>query len=168
MATTDQEREIQRPLAEYAYSLKKKYNMTHGMTKPQFLRLYDEGEITLSTVFENLFVAVRNMHGKPTRKVSENARDFSNDGDKKIGVLKKDGDKRRYVISNVQGKIGTIYFTGWNWLTNKPNFFAIPRPAEGFPKQGIKIMVCPRTGKRTGGKYNLHAHDSFESMAMYD
>lgn len=168
MATTDQEREIQRPLAETAYTLKKKYNLTFGISKNKFMQLYDEGEITLSTVFENLAVAVRNINGKPTLKVSENARDFSNNGDKKIGVLKKDGDKRRYVISNVQGKIGTIYFTGWNWLTNQPNFFAIPRPIEGFPKQGIKIMVCPRTGKKTGGKYNQHSRNSFESMVLFD
>jgi hypothetical protein len=166
MATTDYEREIQRPLAEIAYKLKQKYKVTHGMGKKQFLALYDEGEIALSTVFENLTVVVRNHHSKPTTKVSENARDFSNNGDKKIGVLKKNGDQRRYVISNVENKIGMIYFTGWNWMTNQPNFFAIPRPTGGFPKCGIKIMVCPYTGTRTGGKYNLHAYDSFEEMAL--
>jgi hypothetical protein len=168
MATTDYESEIQRPLAEFAYELKKKYRLTQGMSKKQFMSLYDIGEVTLSTVFENLTVAIRNYYGKPTAKVSEHSRDFSNNGDMKIGVLKKDGDFRRYVISSVENKIGTIYFVGWNWITNRPNFFAIPKEVYGSPKRGIKIPVCKATGKRTGGNYNVFAHETYESMALYD
>ena len=166
MATTDYEIEVQRNLAVYVYNKRAEYNLNYGMSLKQFLTLYDAGELTLSTIFENLTVSVRTTLGKFTTKVSEDSRDFSNNGDKKIGVLKKDGDKRRYVISNVENKIGTIYFTGWNWMTNQPNFFAIPRPVGGFPKQGIKIMVCPRTGVRTGGKYNACACNTFEEMAL--
>jgi len=168
MATTDQWRIAQRPLAEFAYDLKVKYKMTLGQSKKNFLIAYDLGEVQLSTVFENLFVATRNKLGTPTEKISEDGRDFDNDGDMKTGVLFKDGYKRRFVISSVMGKIGTVYFVGWNWITNEVNFFAIPRPKKGFPKSGIKIMVNPITGERTGGKYNAYAHDSWESMAMFD
>jgi hypothetical protein len=49
-------------------------------------------------------------------------------------------------------------------MTNKVDFFAIPPIVGGFPKQGIKIMVCPDIGVRTGGWYNRHAYDTFEEM----
>ena len=175
MATTDQECVAQRSLAEYAYECKLKYNQIE-YTKEQWMKLYDDGEITLSTVYENLIVSIRNAHGIPTNKVSEDGRDLDNNGDVKIGVLKKDGDKRRFVISNVKNKIGTIYFVGWNWLLHSPVFFAIPHPSlhlydsdlDLFPAQGIKIMVHPVTGERTGGKYNQFAFDTFEDMACTD
>ena len=168
MATTDQWRIAQRPLAEFAYELKVKYDMTLGQSKKNFLIAYDLGEVQLSTVFENLFVATRNKLGKPTEKISEDGRDFDNNGDMKTGVLCKNGDKRRFVVGSVIGKIGTIYFVGWNWMTNQVNFFAIPRPPRGFPKAGIKIVVNPHSGERTGGKYNAYAHDSWESMVLVD
>jgi len=168
MATTDQCCIAQKSLAEFAYGLKKKYDMTLGQSKKDFLTAYNLGEIQLSTVYENLFVATRNKLGKPTEKISEDGRDFDNNGDMKTGVLCKDRLKRRYVISSVVGKLGTIYFVGWNWMTNEVNFFAIPKPAGGFPRQGIKIPVNPKTGARTGGKYNQHARDSWEEMVMTD
>jgi hypothetical protein len=168
MATTDQWCIAQKPLAEFAYELKKKYGMTLGQSKKDFLTAYDLGEIQLSTVYENLFVATRNKLGKPTEKISEDGRDFDNNGDMKTGVLFKNGEKRRFVVGSVMGKLGTVYFVGWNWMTNEVNFFAIPKPRYGFPRAGIKIPVDPSTGERTGGKYNEHAYGSWEEMVMVD
>ncbi len=166
MATTDYEIESQRKLADFAYNLKEKYNHTHGQTRKEFLNMYDYGEITLSTVFENLFVAVANAKGRQIDKISEDGRDFTNNGDMKIGILKKDGYQRRYVIDNVANKIGTIYFVGWNWMTNKPEFHAIPKHVYGYPRRGIKIPRCPYSGDVTGGKYNYYLKDSFEELAL--
>lgn len=168
MATTDQMRIVQRPLAEYAFELKVKYGMKLGQSKAEFLNAYDLGEVQLSSVFENLLVATRNKLGKPIEKVSEEGRDFSNNADMKTGVLCKNGPYRRYVIGKVVNKIGTIYFVGWNWMTNEVNFFAIPRPKEGHPRRGIKIPVNPETGHRTNGKYNRCAYDTWEEMVMAD
>lgn len=169
MATTDQMCEVQRPLAEFAYDLKRKYKDTYGMSKANFMAMYDAGEVQLSSVFENLLVIVRKANGgRKLTKVSESSRDFSNNGDMKTGVLHRNGHQRRFVISAVQNKIGTIYFIGWNWMTNRPCFYAIPRPPEGFPACGIKIMRCPTTGDATGGKYNLYEYDSFEEMSLVD
>jgi hypothetical protein len=165
MATTDMMRDAQRPLAEFAYELKEKYGMTLGQTREQFLMAYDLSEVQLSSVYENLFVVVRKHIGKPLQKISEDSRDFSNDGDMKTTVLQKDSYRRRYVIQGVIGKRGFIYAVAWNWMTNKIDFFAIPPMRGGFPKQGIKILVCPITGRRTGGKYNYHAYNRFEDMA---
>jgi hypothetical protein len=167
MATTDVMRDAQRPLAEYAYDLRKKYGLTMGQSRKNFLAMYDLSEVQLSSVYENLFVAVRNKIGRPLTKISEDARDFSNDGDMKTTVLQKDYDKRRYVVSNVDGKKGTIYVVAWNWMTEEVNFFAIPYFG-GFPTKGIKIPVCPKTGRRTKGWYNEQAYNSFEEMAMID
>jgi hypothetical protein len=166
MATTDYEIESQRKLADFSYNLKEKYNHTHGQNRKEFLNMYDYGEITLSTVFENLFVAVANAKGRQIDKISEDGRDFTNNGDMKIGILKKDGYQRRYVIDNVANKIGTIYFVGWNWMTNKPEFHAIPKHVYGYPARGIKIPRCPYSGDVTGGKYNYYLKDSFEELAL--
>jgi hypothetical protein len=166
MATTDHEINCQRDLAEFAYDKKEEYGVTHGLTKDAFMNLYDEGEITLSTVFENLFVVINNAQGGKIKKVSEDSRDFSNNGDMKIGILKKNGYQRRFVISSVANKLGTIYFVGWNWIENKPNFYAIPKKVYGAPKQGIKIMRCPKSGKITKGKYNACSFDTFEEMSL--
>jgi hypothetical protein len=165
MATTDYTRNAQRPLAEFAYELKEKYGITLGQSKEQFMQAYDLSEVQLSSVYENLFVAARKNIGKPLDKISEDSRDFSNNGDMKTTILKKDGYTRRYVVMGVTNKIGYLYVVGWNWMTNRVDFFAIPPMKGGFPKQGIKIMVCPDSGRRTGGKYNYHAYDSFEDMA---
>ena len=166
MATTDYEIESQRKLADFAYDLKEKYNLTHGQTRKEFLNMYDQGEITLSTVYENLFVAAANALGKSIKKVSEDGRDFSNNGDMKIGILKKNGVHRRYVISNVANKVGTIYFVGWNWIKDRPEFHAIPKSVYGYPTQGIKIPRCSQSGEITGGKYNYHSKNSFENLVL--
>ena len=165
MATTDNMRDAQRPLAVFSYKLKEKYGMTLGQSKEHFMESYELSEVQLSSVFENLFVAARKHIGKPLQKISEDSRDFSNDGDMKTTVLQKNGYARRYVIGGVSGKKGYIYAVAWNWMTNKVDFFAIPPVVGGFPKQGIKIMVCPNTGVRTGGWYNRHSYDTFEEMA---
>jgi len=178
MATTDQTIDAQRPLAEYAYSLKKKYNVTHGISKKKFMMLYDLGEVELSTVWENLFVTVRNKLGMPTRKESGDNYDFVKVfptqtrvlGDMKTTVLQKDGDKRRFVVAGVENKIGIIYIVCWNWMTKQVNFFAIPPDDNGnHPKCGYKIPVCPKTGERTGGWYNDNcACESFEELVKAD
>jgi len=164
--TTDQAIEAMRPLALFAYDKKAEYGQTHGLSKDTFMALYDMGEIQLSTVFENLFVTINNALGGDVKKLSEDSRDFSNNGDFKIGVLKKNGDQRRYVISNVANKIGTIYFVGWNWMENEPNFYAIPKRVYGNPSQGIKVMRCRYTGIKTGGVYNEHCYDTFEEICQ--
>ena len=180
MCTTDQWRIAQRPLAEYAYSLKEKYNQTFGISYDAFMNLYELGEVQLSSVFENLLVATRNHHGRLTRKVAGDRYDFVRVdslgretplGDMKTGVLQKDDSirtKRRYVIAGVENKIGKIYIIGWNWITKKPNFFCIPPNSNGgHPKSGYKIIVHPITGERTGGWYNDNcAYDTWESMCV--
>lgn len=178
MATTDLCLEVQRPLAEYAWTLREKYGLNRGMKKKNFMHWYNLGEIELSTVYENLFVETRRHQGKLTSKISVNNYDFVEFchktmvsrplGDMKIGVLKKNGHSRRFVISSVENKIGNIYFIGWNWMTNKPNFFTIP-PQGGHPKCGYKIMVCTKTGQRTSGWYNDYcAYDTWEEMVNVD
>lgn len=166
MATTDYQIEIQRPLAEYAYELKKYYKDTKGISKRSFMLAYNAGELELSTIYENLFVLGANKAGKPIHKVSEDRRDFDNNGDMKIGVLKKDGVRRRYVISNVENKIGTIYFVGWNWIQNRTEFHVIPKPSGTFPKAGIKIMRCKETGNVTSGTYNSFYYPTWDEFVQ--
>jgi len=177
MCTTDQWRIAQRPLAEYAYSLKEQYGQSFGINRESFMNLYDLGEVQLSSVFENLLVTTRNKLGKPTRKVAGDRYDFvrvdskgreTPIGDFKTNVLQKDGTKRRFVISSVENKLGKIYIVAWNWITNKPVFFCIPPDQFGnHPKRGYKIMVHPQTGERTGGWYNDNcAYDTWEEMAV--
>lgn len=174
MATTDVMCAAQRPLAEFAYELKKKYNQSFKLPKKTFMKLYDDGEIQLSSVFENLFVDTRNALGKPTKKVSGDNYDFVSVinnkevilGDMKTTVLAKDGYSRRFVIQHVKNKQGYVYAACWNWMTNSVNFFAIP-PMENPPQCGYKIMVCPITGNRTGGWYNTNcAYNTWEEMVM--
>jgi hypothetical protein len=180
MCTTDQWRIAQRPLAEFSYELKKKYNQTFGTSYESFMNLYDLGEVQLSSVFENLLVATRNRLNKPTRKVAGDRYDFVRVdsigretplGDMKTGVLQKDDSvsiKRRYVIGSVENKLGKIYIVGWNWITNKPNFFCIPPDEfDKHPKAGYKIPVNPRTGERSGGWYNDNcAYNTWEDMCI--
>lgn len=164
-------------MAEFAYSLKKKYNSTNGLSKKTFMKLHELGEVELSTVYENLFVITRNALGYPTKKVSVDRYDFVKEfptqtrvlGDMKITTLCKNGDKRRFVVQGVENKIGNIYVVGWNWMTEEINFFAIP-PDEykEHPRCGYKIPVCPVTGKRTNGWYNKNcAYDTWEDMVRY-
>jgi hypothetical protein len=177
MSTTDTWRIAQRPLAEFAYELKQRYGLALSTSKVDFMIQYDMGEIQLSSVFENLFVATRNQLGKPTRKVATNGYDFvrvdklgreTPIGDFKTTVLQKDADTRRFVVAKVKNKIGKIYVAAWNWITNKPVFFCIPPDDNGnHPKAGYKIMVHPKTGERTGGWYNNHcAYETWEDMCI--
>lgn len=176
MATTDRCIEAQRPLAEHAWTLRENYGLNRGMSREEFMTWYNMGEIQLSTIYENLFVATRNKLGKPTLKESADRYDFVKVfptrkkilGDMKTSVLKKDGDKRRFVIESVENKIGNIYIVAWNWMTEQVNYFAIPPDSDKkHPKAGYKIMVCPKTGRRTGGWYNDNcAYDTWEQMVM--
>ena len=172
MATTDNELIVQRPLAEFAYDLKAKYNQTHGMSKADFMSYYDTGEIQLSSVYENLFVAVNNALGGDVTKVSDHYSDFSNGGDMKISNLQQNSDRTRYDIRSVANKTGMIYFVGNNWIKNKingrpmPDFYAIPKQVYGSPAKGIKIARCSISGDRVHGKYNYHCYDTFEDIAM--
>lgn len=169
MSTTDIMNIAQFDLARYAYKIKKKYGLTYGVSEKVFLAMYDAGEIQLSSVYENLMAATRTQLGKPTKVVSEAGQDFDFGGDFKTTVLQKDGYKRRFVIQGVYNKPGTIYCIGWNWMTEQPNFFAIPLVGDSHPKQGIKILVCPDTGARTGGWYNNNcAYDTWEEMCLAD
>ena len=172
MATSDIMCEAQRPLAEFAYRLKKRYRQTNGQSKESFLAMYDAGEIQLSSVFENLFVVARNDIGLPTEKVSGSNYDFVKIqngkrvplGDMKTTVLQEDGYRRRFVVSSVSAKIGYVYTVAWNWMTKQVNFFAFPDTGHR-PKAGYKVMVCPYTGRRTGGIYNDYcAYDSWDEM----
>jgi len=178
MSTTDINRIATRPLAEYAYGLKEKYDQTFGLRKKTFMQLFDMGEIQLSSVYENLLVATRNAHHRPTEKVSVDKYDVVRVdsmgrrtplGDMKTTTLQKNGDKRRFVVSNVKNKIGKIYVIGWNTMTNEPNFFCLP-PDEiqgTHPHAGYKIPVNPKTGKRTKGWYNdNYAYDTWEEMCL--
>jgi hypothetical protein len=176
MSTSEVMNKSQRKLAEYSYELLVKYNLTEGITKKQYLAFYKQGNIQLSSIFENLYVATRLALGFNTKKRSKDHYDFVEVigkgksrplGDMKTTVLAKNGKRqRRFVIAGVEGKIGTIYAICWNSLTNQPNFFAIPPDKNGtHPKCGYKIMVHPETGLRTGGKYNdNYAFDTWEEM----
>ena len=60
MATTDITLEAHRPLASFAWDLRQRYSLNRGVNKQEFMSWYDLGEIELSTVYENIFVATRN------------------------------------------------------------------------------------------------------------
>lgn len=177
MATTDNQIDVHRPLAEHAWHLRKDYNLNRGMSKKKFMTWYDLGEIQLSTVYENLFVETRNALGKPTAKESADSYDFVKVfptqrrilGDMKIGTLQRSNDTYRFQIGNVSNKIGNIYIVAWNWMTDSVCYFAIPPDDFGYhPKAGYKIPVNPETGERTGGWYNRNcAYDTWEEMVQF-
>lgn len=154
MATTDYTLKAQKDLATFLFAESKRYDMYDDVTVEDLKNLYSHSIIELSTVWENLVAAVRTHHGKPTKRCSEDAMDLDSGGECKLGILKKNDIYRRYVISNVMGKTGTIYFIGWNWLINEPQFLAIPNSAYGHGlKAGIKIGVCSDCGEIKRGKY---------------
>ena len=181
MATTHAAIQAHRETAILAYKLKLKYKITNGIKQDKWMELWDSGELEISSVFENLVVHVRNLHGKPTVKVLKDTHDFATVsknghltplGDMKVTSLQKDGYIRRYVLQGTFNKLGNIYAVCWNWMTNKPAFFVVPpHDYDGYahPKQGYKIMCCPDTGKRTGGYYNDNCHyETFEEMCLVD
>jgi hypothetical protein len=177
MATTDIAIAAHRPLAEHAWHLRQKYNLNRGMSKKTFMDWYELGELQLSTVYENLFVATRNCLGKPTIKESADRYDFVKIfptqrrilGDMKLGTVQKSLDSRRFQISSVHNKIGNIYIVGWNGIAEEVCYFAIPPDNFGeHPKAGYKIPVHPVTGERTGGWYNDNcAYDTWEEMVQF-
>jgi len=175
MSTSDVMNVAQRRLAEHAFDLKRKYGETYDMTKPQFLRLYNAGEIQLSSVFENLLVAARNVHGLLTERASAEGYDFvkvnkrkqiSPLGDMKTCTLGKDGIYRRFVVRNVYAKVGWIYIVGYNWMTDGFNYFAIP-PEVKKPKSFMVIGVNRETGAVANGIYSSYECASFEDMIKH-
>lgn len=172
MSTSDVMNHAQRRMAEHAFDLKKMYNQTFGMSKKQFMTLYDEGEIQLSSVFENLLVAARNHFKLPTRKVSAEGYDFVKIigkkekplGDMKTVTLQKDGKYRRFMVRNVADKQGYIYVVGYNWITDSFNYFAIP-PKVDKPKTFMVLGIDRDTGEVLQNKYGKYAVDSFEKLA---
>lgn len=181
MATTDLEIEAHYQLAELAWELKVKYNATLGFTnKKRFMTSYCAGEVALSTVYENLFVATRLAHNLGAEKKSAAGFDFVERlpnrtellGDMKIGNLKKDGKSRRFVVSDVKNKLGTVYFVGWNWILNQPNFYAIPPKTSSNPSdyrnpgRGFKLAVNALSGRPSSRKYRQYCFDSWEKMVL--
>ena len=69
-------------------------NHLYGLTTEMFRKLYDSGEVELSTVFENLYVKVAKSVGKKVKKISEAQRDFDNNGDFKREI---NGRKNRRI-----------------------------------------------------------------------
>lgn len=169
MSTSDVMNNAQRPLAEHAFDLKRQYKETFGLTKPQFMRLYDAGEVQLSSVLENLLVAARNQHGLKTERASAQGYDFVKIrnrkkiplGDMKTCTLLKYRNRYRYCVRNVHGKQGTIYAVGYNIVTQEFNYFAIP-PTVEKPRSMI-VVSCNRQGKVTG-RYGQYECASFEAM----
>lgn len=167
MATTDNEIALHRPLAEFAWRKKVEYDCTLGLTREQFMQLYEQGELALSTVYENLFVSARTRLGKPTHKVSEAGRDFSNNGDMKIGTIKKIGKYRKYGITRCR-KAGTIYFVGYNRISDKMEFFAIPFRDHRAERGTISIGLDPVTGAVKEDRTWSHCQkQNFEELCLY-
>ena len=175
MSTSQLQIDAHRPLAEFAWKLKKKYGQTFGWTKKSFMHAFEQGEIALSSVFENLFVVTRNFLGFVTKKTSVNHHDFSvvtkkgliASGDFKMSTLQKDGPrKRKFQIDNCMHKIGNIYSVCWNWITEQPCFFVIPPgPLGVHTLKCYNIPVHPVTGERTGGMYNKNCvYETWEEM----
>jgi hypothetical protein len=160
-------------MAKYAWSLKEKYRQTYGMTKVQFMKIYNLGEIQLSSVFENLLPATRNRFGKPTEKCSVDGYDFvkiESDKPKPLGDMKtctayKNGYSLKFAIRNAHNKQGYLYVVGYNPMNDKVYFFAIP-PTVKRPKTILAITVCPKTGVITSNKYGKYQVNSWEEMAL--
>lgn len=172
MSTSDVMNAAQRNLALFAYDLKRKYAQTQGLSKRQFMALYDLGEVQLSSVYENLLVEGRCQSGKPTQrasgagfdfvKVSKNGRKTPL-GDMKTGTLQKNGPYRRYTVARCGNKQGHVYFIGWNWITNKADFWAIP-PKVKLPSTLTVLGVDPETGSPIDGKYGRYYCQSWDEM----
>ena len=173
MSTCNTMTDAQRPLAEFAWGLKERYRQTHGLTKKQFIKLYDLGEIALSSVFENLLPATRNRHGKLTEKVSVDGYDFVKlDGNRPVplGDMKtctgyKNGYSWKFAIKNAHDKKGYLYVVGYNPVNNQVYFFAIP-PSVPRPKTTLSITFCPKTGDITSKKYGRYQVGSWEEMSL--
>ena len=174
MSTTEVMNTAQRRLAEHAYELKKLYNQTFGMSKKQFLELYDQGEIQLSSVFENLLAATRNCNGMLTEKISVNGYDFVKVdslgrkrplGDMKTCTLQKEGPYRRYLVKDIKNKEGYLYIVGYNWISDEFNYYAVPTNI-GLPVY-LTLSICPDTGGvNDESKYAIYSYDTWEEMAL--
>lgn len=173
MSTTSVMIDAQRRLAEHAWELKEKYKQTFGMSKKQFMDLYELGEIQLSSVFENLLIATRNKLGMLTERRSVDSHDFVKVdslgrkyplGDMKTCTLQKDGPYRRYQVNDVQNKKGYLYIVGYNWIGDEFNYYAVPTSIN-LPKH-LTLSICADTGGvNDESKYAVYSHNSWEQMA---
>tara|TARA_R110001606_G_scaffold41472_3_gene111870 strand:+ start:316 stop:843 length:528 start_codon:yes stop_codon:yes gene_type:complete len=169
VATTDYTLSAQKDLADFLFKESKRVGLYKGVSYDGLCNLYSYSIVELSTVWENLVAAIRTANGKPTTRSSEDAFDLDSGGECKLGILKKNDIYRRYVISNVSTKTGTIYFVGWNWLIGEPQFFAIPNSAYGHGlKAGIKIGVCSDCGEIKRGKYWPYEKKTLIEACMED
>ena len=75
MSTCNTMNDAQRPLAELAWDLKRAVRQ-NKISKRLWMEMYDEGEIQLSSVYENLFVQTRNDMRLRTERVSVEGYDF--------------------------------------------------------------------------------------------
>lgn len=172
MSTCNTMTDAQRPLAEFAWTLKERYRQTHGLTKQKFMKLYDLGEVALSSVFENLLPATRNRYGKLTEKVSVAGYDFVKlDGARPVplGDIKtctgyKNGYSWKFSVRNAHDKEGYLYVVGYNPVNNQVYFFAIP-PSVPRPKTILNITFCPETGNITS-KYGRYQVNNWEEMSL--
>jgi hypothetical protein len=173
--TTDRSVESHRRMADQAYELKKKYSQTFGMSKKKFIELYEMGEVQLSTVYENLFVAASNYMGDTIIKVSVDRYDFMRVsrngfrqpiGDMKTTTVQKHSRNKNwsYRINNVYNKLGNIFIVGYDRHHDKFHYFSIPYWVNK-PKTFMEIPINFETGEPSEtGKYSVFECASFEDM----
>ena len=172
MSTTTKMNDAQRRLAEHAWHLKKEIKR-NNISKRLWMELYDDGEIQLSSVYENLFVNTRNWMNLKTEKASVDGYDFVKLcghkkiplGDMKTATIQKDGKYRRYSISNIKNKQGILYIVGYNRIKDSFDYFAIP--TEVIPKVLLVIGVDPETGDvHLDNKYGKYYYTDFREMIL--
>jgi hypothetical protein len=172
MSTTTIMNDAQRPLAEHAWNLKKEIRR-NDISKRLWMEMYDDGEIQLSSVYENLFVNTRNWMNLKTEKASVDGYDFVKIsgnkkiplGDMKTTVLQQDRKYRRYVIHGIKNKQGILYVVGYNRIKDSFDYFAIP--TEIIPKVTVSIGVDPETGDvLLDNKYGEYYYSDFRSMIL--
>lgn len=172
--TTDRSVESHRRMADLAYDLKRTYSQTFGLSRQKFLQLYELGEVQLSTVFENLFVAARNHLGRPTVKVSVDQYDFMTIdplgrrrplGDMKTSTVQKHSRNKNwsYRIANIKNKLGVIFIVGYDKNHDIFHYFAIPDWVK--KPEILEIPVDIETGTPSkSSKYSVFQCASFEDM----
>jgi len=172
MSTSNTMNDAQRPLAELAWDLKRDVRR-NKLSKRLWMEMYDEGEIQLSSVYENLFVQTRNTMRLRTERVSVDGYDFVKIcghkkiplGDMKTTVLQRDGKYRRYWITGIKNKQGILYVVGYNKIRGDFDYFAIP--VEELPAKYLSIGVNPETGEVfKDNKYGKYWYSDFRSMIL--
>ena len=168
MATKDSDIELHRPLAKFLWPMMVQYKTNGAMTENVYWYWYDQGNHQLSSLFENLVVAVRNAHGKPTIKTSVSYQDFDNTADHKYSTVQHNGVYFRIFVRSTKKKIGTIYVTAYNKISDKIHHFAIPYSEHRGNLTNISIVVDTTTGEVTSKKYKKYEYASFEEAVLVD